>query len=122
MPHWAILAFEFRAEKNEQKSVILVLVSFQKWFGLIQTDKVLPKLTVSTIENRQLSTPASYYRPKISRPRRRRQPRREVIASTDKSGVFLEPHLTTHKRLVWCPSQATKGSVEPRCVIHTQLQ
>jgi len=69
---------------------------------------VLPKLTVSTIENRQLKTPASYYRPKITRPRRRRQPRREVNASTDKSGIFLEPHLTTHKRLVWCPNQAAK--------------
>ena len=74
--------------------------------------KVLPKLTVSTMENRSLVTPASYYRPKITRPRRRR-PRREV-EPVDKSGIFLEPNLMAQKRLVWCPSQASKISTEKR--------
>ena len=73
---------------------------------------MLPKLTVSTIENRNLVTPASYYRPKITRPKRRRL-RREV-ESTDKSGIFLEPNVMAQKRLVWCPSQASKISTEKR--------
>ena len=76
---------------------------------------MLPKLTVSTIENRCLVTPASYYRPKITRPRRRR-PRHE-IESTERSGIFLGPNLTTQKRLVWCPGQASKISTEKRYIL-----
>ena len=101
-----------RISRREERTDKCNLGKLLKRNYILTFSEVLPKLTVSTIENRNLVTPASYYRPKITRPKRRRL-RREV-ESTDKSGIFLEPNLMAQKRLVWCPSQASKISTEKR--------